>query len=95
MREINNPSQITKMKTPYNAVTGAEYKGGNVIRLSGAEKWATFKQWLSVGKCVRKGEHGEKILVVKESVRKDKKTGKEVRGTAVRSYTVFHDGQLA
>ena len=50
---------------PVNAITGKPYAGGNVQKLIDAMDsdsrfitgaFATFKQWLSVGRCVRKGE---------------------------------------
>ena len=49
---------------PCNAVTGTEYKGSNILTLWAtanargfdSNKWATFKQWQSVGAQVRKGE---------------------------------------
>jgi antirestriction protein ArdC len=50
---------------PTNAVTGRRYNGGNVIMLAIAAvdagyptgRWATYKQWSSVGAHVRRGEH--------------------------------------
>ena len=51
---------------PTNAATGNRYRGGNVLALYLAAvdhgyptaRWATYKQWASLGAQVRKGEHG-------------------------------------
>jgi len=51
-----------------NAVTGKQYKGGNLIALwvlgedYGSGYWATYKQWQSVGAQVRKGETGTRLV---------------------------------
>ena len=51
-----------------NAVTGKQYKGGNLIALwvlgedFGSGYWATYKQWQSVGAQVRKGETGTRLV---------------------------------
>lgn len=63
---------------PVNAVTGKAYGGANVLRLWTAELehgygpggWGGFKQWLSVGRVVRKGERATGIVrigVVKDA----------------------------
>src|SRR4051794_9760250 len=49
---------------PTNAVTGVDYRGGNVVALHLAAedrgyptgRWATYRQWEQVGAQVRKGE---------------------------------------
>ncbi len=51
---------------PTNVVTGAQYRGVNVLLLGLAAAksgfatslWGTFRQWRSKGGCVRKGEKG-------------------------------------
>lgn len=51
-----------------NAVTGNQYRGGNLIALwvlgeeYGSGYWATYKQWQSVGAQVRKGETGTRLV---------------------------------
>ena len=55
---------------PVNAVTGNRYSGGNVLALAltamergyPSNRWATFKQWASVGAQVRKGERGTQAI---------------------------------
>lgn len=83
---------------PRNAVTGAEYRGGNIMRLVSAEVehgygsggWAGFKQWLSVGRVVRKGEHGTACITVIAG--KEGEEGK-AKGRGVRGFRVFHYDQ--
>jgi antirestriction protein ArdC len=81
---------------PFNAVTGADYAGGNIDRLLNAEAengyaseggWAGFKQWLTVGRVVRKGEHGTPCLTV-ITVDDGDKESKRPRG-----FRVFHFDQ--
>lgn len=84
------------LTSPYNAVTGVKYMGGNILRLLAAEAecdfglggWAGFKQWLSVGRVVRKGEHGTACITVVSVV---DKAGK--KGTRPRGFRVFHFDQ--
>lgn len=85
---------------PRNAVTGADYRGGNVVRLLAAEAehgyrsgagWAGFGQWRSIGRVVMKGEHGTACIAVTSG-------GKEAddkprKGRGVRGFRVFHYDQ--
>ena len=56
--------------TPHNATTGKAYQGGNVLYLAMVQmakgypttRWATYKQWESVGAQVRKGEKGTAMV---------------------------------
>lgn len=86
---------------PQNAVTGHRYSGCNVILLwiASSRGWSsprflTFKQALSVGGCVRKGEHGTKVYFVKflykkgETMRDGRVATNNV--TMLREYTVFN-----
>lgn len=63
--------QLT-IKTPTNPTTGKDYGGKNIERLIDAMdkdkrlvsgSFATFRQWLSVGRCVMKGEKASARLV--------------------------------
>lgn len=99
---------------PWNAVTGAQYGGKNVQRLLMAEAeqgwetaggWAGFKQWLSVGRVVRKGEHGTACITVigrngteSEMARsvtdsRESGAGGKKKGGGVRGFRVFHFDQ--
>jgi hypothetical protein len=47
-----------------NPVTGRAYNGAqSAFLVSLSNQFAGFQQWLSIGRVVRKGEHGVKILM--------------------------------
>lgn len=77
-----------------NFITREPYSGKNALTLAivaasyPTPEFLTFRQALSVGRCVRKGEHGTSILKV---VQNEDKEGKTRRG--VRGYTVFNIAQ--
>ena len=88
--------------TPCNAVTNRPYSGCNVILLWLARDrgWATprfltFKQATEAGGHVRKGEHGTKVIFVKQlQIREEE--GEEIDTRLVpmlREYTVFNVAQ--
>lgn len=98
---------------PMNAVTRNRYSGGNVVALSltaslrgyHSPRWATFKQWQSVGAQVRKGERGTHCLYwnVKPAetiTETDEATGEEVTLTTAasvrwaRAFVVFNADQV-
>lgn len=98
---------VEDLSVPYNAVTGAAYRGKNIDRLLSAEiignygpgGWAGFKQWLTVGRVVRKGEHGTACVTVigkregsDDQPAEDAKGGAR-RGGGVRGFRVFHFDQ--
>lgn len=84
----------TGIAAPYNATTGEQYKGGNVLRLLTAEAeagygpggWAGYRQWIAAGRQVRKGEHGTACLTVVTVPDKAGKGSKKVP----RGFRVFH-----
>jgi len=84
------------MSEPINAITRTEYTGKNALILSAVSfgyptpEFLTFKQALSIGRCVRKGEHGTHILKIVEG-RPDPVTGKRKKGP--RAYVVFNIAQ--
>jgi antirestriction protein ArdC len=88
--------------TPCNAVSNRPYSGCNVILLWLARdrgwakpKFVTFKQALKAGGNVRKGEHGTKVIFVKQLHVKDRK-GEDAETRLVpmlREYTVFNVDQ--
>jgi antirestriction protein ArdC len=88
--------------TPCNAVTNRPYSGCNVILLWLARDrgWArprflTFKQAVEAGGHVRKGEHGTKVIFVKQLQVKEGE-GDETDTRVVptlREYTVFNVAQ--
>jgi antirestriction protein ArdC len=54
---------------PTNAATGKRYNGVNILSLwlsgFGSNRWATYKQWETLGGQVRKGERGTPIIFYK------------------------------
>lgn len=88
--------------TPCNAVTNRPYSGCNVVLLWLARdrgwptpRFLTFKQAIDAGGHVRKGEHGTKVVFVKQlQVREGE--GDEIDTRLVpmlREYTVFNIAQ--
>lgn len=81
------------MQEPTNKITGEPYTGKNATALAmyaaanGYQgEFVTFRQALSIGRCVRKGEHGCPIWKIVEG-KPDPITGKARKGP--RGYTVF------
>ncbi len=77
---------------PKNASTGRTYSGINVLILWGAviehgfsgQSWLTFRQALSLGGHVRKGEHGTTVVYADRFVPEDEKrrAARDRRGRA-------------
>jgi len=92
---------------PNNASTGRRYSGINVLILWGAviehgfpaQSWLTFRQALSLGGNVRKGEHGTTVVYADRFVPDDeKKRAREVDEEAqaipfLKRFTVFNLAQ--
>ncbi|AZO25058.1 DUF1738 domain-containing protein [Mesorhizobium sp. M1E.F.Ca.ET.045.02.1.1] len=92
---------------PRNASTGRAYSGINVLILWGAvveqgytgQSWLTFRQALSLGGNVRKGEHGTTIVYADCFVPDDEKkrardTGEDARPVPfLKKFTVFNAEQ--
>ena len=80
------------MTSPFNAVTGNTYSENNTLLLiqAGFEapEFAAYKQWQSVGRQVRKGEKGTRLVRV---VVYHKDTPKE--RTAIKHFSVFNISQ--
>ncbi|MGA8475017.1 MAG: ArdC family protein [Candidatus Cybelea sp.] len=81
------------MQDAINHITREPYAGKNHLALSAyaaangyAPEFVTFRQALSIGRCVRKGEHGCRIVKIVESDKIDCK-GHRLKGP--RGYTVF------
>ena len=92
---------------PKNAATGRRYSGINVLILWGAviehgfpaQSWLTFRQALSLGGNVRKGEHGTTVVyadrfVPDDEKRRPRETGEEaVAIPFLKRFTVFNAAQ--
>ena len=53
----------------------------------------TYAAWRELGRQVRKGEKGVKVVTWIPTEKKDEKTGEIKRGKFCRSVTVFHENQ--
>lgn len=92
---------------PKNAVTGRQYSGINILILWGSvieqgfsgQSWLTFRQALSLGGSVRKGEHGTTVVYADRFVPEDEKkrareTGEQARSIPfLKRFTVFNAAQ--
>lgn len=84
---------------PYNAISGASYRGFNVVALLMTGRpidggWLTYKQAIAAGGHVRKGERSTIIFyyskMKKSEDRKKIKEGKDEYYLMAKSYLVFH-----
>jgi antirestriction protein ArdC len=92
---------------PKNASTGRQYSGVNVLILWGAviehgfagQSWLTFRQALSLGGHVRKGERGTTVVYADRFVPQDEKrradeTGDEAQAIPfLKRFTVYNTNQ--
>jgi antirestriction protein ArdC len=92
---------------PVNATTGRPYSGINVLLLWGAvisggfsaQSWLTFRQALSLGGCVRKGERGTTVVyadrfVPEEEKRRAREVGEDANAIPfLKRFTVFNTDQ--
>ena len=92
---------------PKNASTERQYSGINVLLLWGAviergfsgQSWLTFRQALSLGGNVRKGEHGTTVVYADRFVPEDEKrrareTGEDAQAIPfLKRFTVFNTDQ--
>jgi len=92
---------------PRNAATGRQYSGINVLILWGAviergfpaQSWLTFRQALSLGGNVRKGERGTSVVYADRFVPEDERqrsreTGEEAQAIPfLKRFTVFNAAQ--
>ena len=92
---------------PKNAATGRGYSGVNVLILWGAvvqhgfpcQSWLTFRQALSLGGHVRRGEHGTTVVYADRFIPDDEKrraseTGEDAQAIPfLKRFTVFNVSQ--
>ncbi|MDI6025966.1 zincin-like metallopeptidase domain-containing protein [Corticibacterium sp. UT-5YL-CI-8] len=92
---------------PKNASTGRSYSGINILILWGAvvqhgfpgQAWLTFRQALSLGGNVRKGEHGTTVFYADRFTPEDERkrareTGEEAQAIPfLKRFTVFNTAQ--
>jgi antirestriction protein ArdC len=96
-----------KLSMPKNASTDRSYSGINVLLLWGStiehgftgQSWLTFRQALSLGGHVRKGERGTTVVYADRFIPTDEKrraaeTGEEARAIPfLKRFTVFNTDQ--
>ena len=96
-----------QLALPRNATTDRPYSGINVLILWGAvierwftgQSWLTFRQALSVGGCVRKGERGVTVVYADPFVPSDERqrareTGEDAQAIPfLKRFTVFNADQ--
>ncbi|WP_421928668.1 ArdC family protein [Neoaquamicrobium sediminum] len=92
---------------PKNAATGRQYSGINILLLWGAvvergfpgQGWLTFRQALSLGGNVRKGERGTTVVyadrfIPDEEKKRAQETGEEAHAIPfLKRFTVFNTAQ--
>jgi len=86
---------------PRNVATKRSYRGANIVGLwmsqmfSGypSADWLSFRQALSLGGHVRKGEHGTPIFFYTVKEKDEEGTDRARRVPVLRSYTVFNVAQ--
>ena len=98
---------VAALDMPRNAATERRYSGINILILWAAvvtggfarQHWLTFKQALSLGGCVRKGERGTTVVYADRFVPDDERrraesTGDRPQGVAfLKRFTVFNVAQ--
>lgn len=101
------PDVTAPCALPQNASTGRSYSGINILLLWGAAietarttpYWLTFKQALSLGGAVRKGERGTTVcyadtFIPKAEAQRAKETGEDAQRVGfLKRYTVFNADQ--
>jgi antirestriction protein ArdC len=104
---VPDPDSAAALGLPFNAATGRSYSGINILILWGAlfesgypaQGWLTFRQALSLGGHVRKGERGTTVVYADRFVpaseqERAQARGEEVRGVAfLKRFTVFNIAQ--
>ena len=101
----NSPKAEIQQKALSNAVTGesfANYQaifdgfaamGIDMADVEPRVNVFTFNAWKALGRVVKKGQHGVKIVTVVPCTKKDRETGDEVAVKKVKTTTVFHVSQ--
>lgn len=88
---------------PVNAATGRRYSGVNILILWAQavicgyprSGWMTFKQALDKGACVRRGEKGTAVVLVKRVPGKElDEEGERKTYSLMRGFTVFNISQI-
>lgn len=80
---------------PKNAITGSEYRGGNMlalmVRFGKTSGWLTYLQATKAGCTVRRGEKGASVYFMSQGFKKD---ANDKGHFFAKHYTVFNVSQL-
>lgn len=88
MLPVATNSEATALEMPFNARTGNEYSGSNILALQIAGfsdlRWGGYNQWLEVGRVVDKGQKSTPIMMVQaKNVERDQgDTAPQAAGTS-------------
>lgn len=74
-------------------IEGMLEKGIEIADIKPRENVFTFKAWIALGRVVRKGEKGVKVVTFVPCKKKDKETGEETRFRKPHTTHVFHISQ--
>lgn len=74
-------------------INGFVEKGISADEITPRVNVFTFHAWRALGRTVRKGEHGVKILTIIPCEKTDRETGEKVAVRKPKSTTVFHISQ--
>jgi len=72
---------------------GFAEKGISPADIKPRENVFTFNAWKALGRVVRRGEHGVKVVTWIPCTKKDKATGEEIKFAKPHTTTVFHLSQ--
>lgn len=88
---------------PTNALTGATYRGINVVALwaeacvrgYGSRHWATYRQWASLGAQVKRGEQASTVVFYKKLEPSEPDGGEDTNGRLIAwASSVFNAEQV-
>jgi antirestriction protein ArdC len=96
----HKPWRQSLATTPHNVTTGKPYQGGNALWFAfagaayGDARWASYKQWASLGAQVRKGEKSTWGIYWKPWEKRDGAGEVVQRGLTPFAFCVFNAGQV-
>lgn len=99
-----NKPWLPCLATPINATSGKPYRGINILTLSCAKvdhsqgsRWATFKQWQSLGASVMKGVKGTPVVYWSTFTKTLQTDDGDIERSIpfMKHTTVFHQSQIS
>ena len=92
-QSLSNALQSQSVMNYAGIFEGFAAKGIPVDAIAPRENVFTYNAWLALGRQVRKGEHGVKVVTFVTCEKTDKKTGERESYRRPWSTTVFHVSQ--